>query len=334
MHEHYIALDWSKENMAIARMTSVKNTFKVIDVPSSLYDLKSYLDRLKGKKILTFEETNTSQWLYTELLSHVDDILVCDPYRNKLLSEGAKTDKIDAKKLCHLLKAGLLKPVFHSGDEFIKMRKIVSGYEDVVQAGVRVKNQRSALFRSIGKDKKEKDLNETMESFVLEGIDRSIEAYELEKKRYEKEFSKLTKEYKILRDLQSIPGIGLINSIKIAAIVVDPKRFKSKISFLNYCGLVNLQSQSGGRNYGVRRPFHYNRTLKSVFKTATLATTQKSNDNIFKDYYHYLIEKKNYSVFNARHATSRKIAVVTYGVMKSKKKFNGGNSLLKNKSDL
>jgi len=59
----------------------------------------------------------------------VEKLVICDPYRNKLLSEGAKTDKIDAEKLVKLLKADLLKEVFHSGDKFIKLRKIVSGYE-------------------------------------------------------------------------------------------------------------------------------------------------------------------------------------------------------------
>ena len=70
------------------------------------------------------------------------------PTETELLSEGAKTDKIDAGKLVHLLRSGLLKKVFHSGDDFIYLREIVSGYEDVVKSGGRIKNQRSALFRA------------------------------------------------------------------------------------------------------------------------------------------------------------------------------------------
>ena len=81
--------------------------------------------------------------------------MVCDPYRNHLLSDGPKNDRIDAEKLVKLLRAGLLKPVFHSGDALHSLRKIVSGYEDVVKAGVRQKNQRSALFRAVGLSKKE-----------------------------------------------------------------------------------------------------------------------------------------------------------------------------------
>ena len=109
---HYIAIDWSIENMAIARMTKKSNKITIIDVPSDIAEMKVYLKRLKGSKILVVEETTTSQWLYTELRDYVDRMVVCDPYRNKLLSDGPKTDKIDATKLVHLLKAGLIKEVY------------------------------------------------------------------------------------------------------------------------------------------------------------------------------------------------------------------------------
>ena len=106
MHDHYIGLDWAQNNMAIARMTNKTDSIKTINVPSSVKELQLYLSRLRGRKILTFEETTTSQWLYVELKDYVDEILICDPYRNHLLSEGAKTDELDARKLVQLLRGG------------------------------------------------------------------------------------------------------------------------------------------------------------------------------------------------------------------------------------
>ena len=96
MYDHYIAVDWAQSNMAIARMTKESSAIKVINVPSSVKELQIFLSRLRGKKILTFEETSTSQWLYVELKDHVDELVVCDPYRNHLLSDGPKTDELDA----------------------------------------------------------------------------------------------------------------------------------------------------------------------------------------------------------------------------------------------
>lgn len=155
MFDHYIALDWAQSNMAIARMTAQAAKMKTIDVPADVKSLKLYLDKLKGKRILTLEESTASQWLYTELREHVEELIVCDPYRNHLLKEGAKSDKIDAEKLVRLLRAGLLKSVFHTGDQLIELRKIVSGYLDVVKAGTRLKNQRSAMFRAFGRTPRE-----------------------------------------------------------------------------------------------------------------------------------------------------------------------------------
>ena len=90
MYDHYIAVDWAQSNMAIARMTAKSNDIKTTDTKADVGNLRAYLKSLKGKKILTIEETTGSQWLYSELKDDVDELLICDPYRNKLLSEGAK----------------------------------------------------------------------------------------------------------------------------------------------------------------------------------------------------------------------------------------------------
>lgn len=324
MFDHYIAVDWAQMNMAIARMTASSEKVHVVDVPTDLEELKIYLGRLKGKKILTIEESHVAQWLYTELKSLVDEILVCDPYRNHLLKEGAKNDKIDATKLVKLLRAKLLKPVFHSGDEFIHLRKLTSGYNDLIQSGVRLKNQRSALFRSNGATEKKRCSLRPAERFVLQGLEQAIEIYEDERERYQDEFADLCKKNKILKNLKSVPGIAEISAVQIAAIVVDPRRFKSKGAFLAYCGLVDLERISGGRSYGKKKP-RCNRELKKVFKVATfvLVTNSKST---FKTHYDQLISEKGYAPYNARHAVCRRLAILCYGVMKSGKKFKPATS--------
>jgi len=341
MFDHYVALDWAMSNMAIARMTKISGEIKTIDVPADIKELKLYLKKLKGTKCLTFEETTTSHWLYTELNDHVNKIIVCDPYRNRLLSEGPKNDKIDAEKLVQLLRADLLKEVFHSSDKYIELRKIVSGYDDVIKAGVRLKNQRSSLFRAIQKDhKKETSLENTIDIFVLSGIDKGIEAYEAERARYQKEFSSLKKRHAKIRLVSNIPGIGEIGAVKIVSRIVDAHRFENRNHFLSYCGLVKLEKMSGGRSYGKKNP-RFCRTMKSVFKMAALATI--GGNNAISDYYQYLVTDKKYADHDARNAAARKIATITYGIMKSGKKYepynfkrkdNDTNELIKSSADL
>ncbi len=319
-YDHYISLDWAKSNMAIAKMTKQSNKIEVKDVPSDIEELKFYLSKQRGKKILTFEETSTSHWLYVELKEYVDEILVCDPWRNKLLCDGAKTDKNDASKLVSLLKSNMLKPVFHSGDYFFDLRKLNSGYNDLIQAGVRFKNQKKSLLRAIGVDTKTGELTKPFEVFVLTGLDRNINLYEEEKKLYEQEFKKICSNNKLIRNLKSIPGIGDIGAVKLAGIVVNAERFPDKGGWLSYCGLVDLEKMSGGRSYGKRKP-RYCRGIKQIFKTAAMTSILEGRDNPFRRYYEYLIKEKNYTDYNARHAVARRIAIVALGVFKSNKKF-------------
>ncbi len=319
--DHYIAIDWAATNMAIARMTKKSNKISVIDVPSNIAELQVYLKQLKGCKILTIEETNTSQWLYTELKDYVDRILICDPYRNNLLGEGPKNDKIDASKLVQLLKAGLMKEVFHSTDKFIYLRRIVSGYEDLVKAGVRLKNQRYSLLRVCGKTGYEKNdfqLPSRDEQYVLDCLDRQIQNYKDEKKGYELEFERLSNIHPEIRHQRSIPGIGLISAVKIVARVVTPFRFSNKGQYLSYSGLIKHDKISGGRSYGKKNP-RFCRMMKCVYKSGVLAAIRGNNP--IKDYYEYLILEKGYPEFNARNSACRRLAVSSFGVFKSGKKY-------------
>ena len=43
IYNHYIAIDLSIENMAIARMTKKTNKINLIDVPSDIVEMKVYL---------------------------------------------------------------------------------------------------------------------------------------------------------------------------------------------------------------------------------------------------------------------------------------------------
>ena len=122
----------------------------------------------------------------------------------------------------------------------------------------------------------------------------------------------------MLHDLKVIPGIGTIGAMKIGAIAVDAKRFKHKNKFLSYCGLVKLKRESGGKVYGSKSS-RCNRQLKTVFKTAALATIRGTG--IFAKLYEHLIVEQRYPDHKARHAVARKIATAVFGSMYSGKKF-------------
>jgi transposase len=311
-YDHYIAIDWSEQTMAIARMTKTQKLPIVQEQPTNLKEMKFYLHQLRGSKVLCVEETTTAHWLYLELCEYVDHIVICDPYRNRLLADGPKTDKIDASKLCVLLKAGLLKPVFHSHAKDFELRKLISAYTDVIQAGVRFKNQRSALYRAEGKDRAE-TIETTTLKFILDLNQANIDLYEQTKAEYVSQFERLCKTDKRIQQQCTIPGIGIIGAVKIVAIVVDANRFEHASKYLSYCGLVMLPKLSGGRSYGQRRP-RCERELKAVYKTAALSAI--SGEGPFHEYYESL-RTKGLAEHDARNAVARLIAKISYGMLKN-----------------
>ena len=149
-YDYYLGLDWSQDGYSLARLTPKSTTPKYSQGLGKVEYLQEDLSRLRGKKLLTIEETTSTHWLYVELKDSVDKIVVCDPYRNSLLSDGAKNDDIDAGNLSLLLRGGFLKEVYHTMDESYQIRKLLSAYEDLIKMGVRIKNQKSALYRGEG----------------------------------------------------------------------------------------------------------------------------------------------------------------------------------------
>ena len=84
--------------------------------------VRDFLRGLSGTLHVTFEEGTQAHWLYDLVRPLVAELVVCNPRRNHLLKEGSKSDKVDASKLAELLRAGLLKPIYHGAPSLARSR--------------------------------------------------------------------------------------------------------------------------------------------------------------------------------------------------------------------
>ena len=105
---------------------------------------------LSGPLRVTFEETTQAAWLHEILRSHVTEMVVCDPRRNKLLGEGSKADKVDARKLADLLRTGMLRSVYHGHEATRKLKELVRAYETFSSDTQRTMNRIKAIYRGRG----------------------------------------------------------------------------------------------------------------------------------------------------------------------------------------
>ena len=99
---------------------------------------------------VTFEETTQAAWLYEVLRPHVTEVIVCDPRRNKLLGEGSKTDKVDARKLADLHRTGMVRSVYHGHEATRKLKELVRAYDTLSRDTQRTMARIKAIFRGRG----------------------------------------------------------------------------------------------------------------------------------------------------------------------------------------
>ena len=67
-------------------------------VPTEAGAMIRLVRSLSGPLQVTFEETTQAAWLHEVIRTYVTEVIVCDPRRNKLLEDGSKADKVDARK--------------------------------------------------------------------------------------------------------------------------------------------------------------------------------------------------------------------------------------------
>jgi transposase len=294
---------------------------------------------------ITFEETTQAAWLYEVLRAYAAEVIVCDPRRNKLLSEGSKGDKSDAKKLAELLRTGSLRPVYHGHSSTIrKLKELVRGYEtlsiDTQRTMVRIK----AIYRGRGIDTKGRSVYQSSqrEKWLAQlsepGVRQRVSWYyqQLDHLQPLRRSAKLemlaeSRKHRAVGLLRSIPQFGPIRSALMVATVDTPFRFRTRRQLWSYSGLAVVTHMSSeyqmkeGRVVRSRKPIatrglnrNANRRLKEVFIGAATGGSQT------EPYRTYLqgLEKRGISAEMARLTLARKIAAIALRIWKKGEAFD------------
>jgi transposase len=146
----FIGLDVHKEAITVAVRDGAGKLVMESILQTKASTLLEFLSGVRGELHVTLEEGTWAAWLYDVLKPHVKEVMVCNPRRNALLKEGSKNDKIDARKLSELLRAGLLRAVYHGENGLRTLRELARSYEVVSKDSQRVMNRIKALYRSWG----------------------------------------------------------------------------------------------------------------------------------------------------------------------------------------
>ena len=112
-NKKYIGMDVHKASISIAVSDAAGKVLMECIIETKASTVLEFIQGLRGSLWVTFEEGTSAAWLYDLLKPHVAKVVVCDPRKNALLKAGNKNDRVDARKLGDLLRAGFLAPVYH-----------------------------------------------------------------------------------------------------------------------------------------------------------------------------------------------------------------------------
>jgi len=318
----------------------VLETIVATEAPAILRLVKS----LAGPLHLTFEETTQAAWLYEVVRTCVSEVIVCDPRRNKLLSEGSKGDKPDALKLAELLRAGMLRSVYHGHTGTLKLKELVRGYETLSIDTKRTMTRIKAIFRGRGirtpgrgvyqPKQRTQWLDQLSEPGVRERMTwlyDELDSLRGLRRRAKQAMLKESRTHRAVELLKTIPQLGPVRCALIVATVDTPHRFRTKHQLWSYSGLGIVTHMSAeyemreGRIVRSRKPIatrglnpNCNRRLKDAFIGAATGGSRT------EPYERYLknLQAKGMRAEMARLSLARKIAAIALRIWKKGETFD------------
>jgi len=307
--DKYIAFDVHQATTVISALNAGGREVKADVLPTQAPALIGFWEGLRGKLHLTLEEGTYAAWLYDLLEGRVAELVICDPRRNALLKEGNKTDAGDARKLAELLRAGMLRAVYHGSRSMRPLQELAHGYEALRADTTRVMSRIKALYRGRGIDCAGRGVyakgpRESWLERLPAGASRlraELLHDELDHLRTLRRKARVallaeSRKHTVAARLRQIPGMGPLRVALLMAYVQTPHRFRSRRSLWTYAGLGLVQRGSSeyrmveGR--AVRRPRalqprglnpNHRPELKEIFKSAALSAIRRPGP--FKDYY-------------------------------------------------
>lgn len=260
---YYIGLDIHKKSVTYC----VKRVDGIIvqqgSVAAERKALRRWLEGLPGPWIGAMEATLFTGWVYDFLKPYAVSLKVAHPEMLKAITTAKKkNDRIDAEKICDLLRVDLLPECYMAPAELRELRRVLRYRNLLVRTAVTMKNKISGLLMEVGATYNKRrlhgksyftDLLERVEDVpesvlsLLRMSRGSLELFQAGQKR----LIRALKEHDRIRErvqlLMSIPGVGEVLALTWVLEIGEASRFQSARQAISYCGLCSAQRESAGK---------------------------------------------------------------------------------------
>lgn len=291
---------------------------------------------------LAVESTGNARYFKNKMESEGFGVIVVNTNKFKVITMSTnKNDAHDAETLAFYLMKEML-PEAHLCDQTSEeIRRMLKTRSILVQATVKMKNQIHGMMLGYGIEtktsqfqskKKRQELYQDLADHnfseftasSLKVILDSLDELQKQIKTIEEQLEKMVEKNNNVKLLQTMPGIGPIGAITIAAYTNDMSRFDGDFKrFASYLGIVPSVHDS---NQTVRRgkiTKHGPQELRTAFVQVAMGIIRQPQNTsewrLMKDYYRMKVEKGS---GRAIIALTRKVARIVFAMLNEQTEFN------------
>jgi len=323
----YIGLDVHARTFAMVVVNGRGEEVFARQAQTSCESLREAVGMIAGRKRVVLEESTLADWVYRLLKGCAEEVVVAEPWHNRLIGKDEKLDDLKAaRKLARLLRSGDIHPVHHTDElERQVFKELVGLYYDAVKETTRCKSRLKAKFEQHGvqcsgrelyhADRREQWAKRLESAGVCYQVELLWEALDQAQERRARLHARLRRQaltFEPIRRFMAVPGVGVIRAATFFAIVDTPHRFASRSRLWSYCGIGLARRTSGQTSQPPHLTRHGNPRLKNVAKGAAL-TAITAGDNPFATQYEGL-RAGGLAVEKARLTVSRSLVATLWAM--------------------
>ncbi|MDZ7690238.1 MAG: transposase [Balneolaceae bacterium] len=332
----YIAIDLHSKHSMIGHMNAEGQYLGQQQVPTTGVNLMNQITAIPADcKHLTIEQGNMAFWAAEQLRDYVDELIICNPRHNALISRSAnKNDRLDTLRLCKLLRLGELKAVwrpkqmgvrrlfYHQIKEYQRLTKTLTIHKRQLQAslrhwGINVSDDPDRIIttrkdpgRRLTGPCWPRSWRISLPLFTKCNARRTGSLIAL---------SRTGEQFWEIAEFQNMSGMGPVGAHTFSGYIQTPHRFRRRGQLIRFCQLAVRSRTSDGRRLRAERLDKAGHgCLKNVAHIAWKAA-QKS-DNEVRRFYRASLARVGDPV-KARLNTQRKILITLWSLWKHKRTY-------------
>jgi transposase len=267
----YVGLDIHRKSIVATALDAEGETLGEVKLGPSPTELTQFLRRLPGAKRVVMEPCTIWEPLYEALEKEGISTVLTNPLRTRLIADATiKTDRVDSQALATLLRLEAIPRVYVPDAEGRALRHLVReriffrqkstalinhAYAQLIRRGIPYPDR---ALKTISGRKRMRALN-------LPDLTRTLDTIEYLREKTKELDREIHQAYLRMPEaqwLRTIPGIGELAAVALAAFLCPIERFPNIDRLSSYAGLAPSTHQSGEFSYQGKLKWDSNELLQ------------------------------------------------------------------------